>query len=368
MSFRARPILSVLLVLGMIQWTSAGERWWVFFRDKPGTTLGTPPSHLSKRALERRARILGSSMRFDESDLPVNPGYVSQVEAIGARVWTTSRWLNAVSIEANRSEIIKIRALPIVISVQPIRTFRKVPEPLRPLKGNFLLKNVKSTSLDYGSSLTQNQTLNAIPLHNLGVVGYGVFIGMVDDGYNFHRSHPALVPINIIAEYDFVQGDDSVSFAIGEPASQGFHGAATLSVLAGYDPGYIIGPAFGAEFALAKTEVDGSETLITEEDNYVQGLEWLESLGVDIISSSLGYFDADTSTYLYSQLDGRTATTTKAARTLARKGVLLVTAMGNEGTYQPRDPTKGFFPPAVSVSMPLKSGWLALTIAISAPK
>jgi len=152
---------------------------------------------------------------------------------------------------------------------------------------------------------------------------------MLDDGFNNHTTHPALKNIKVIAEYDFVQRDSNTSIAPGEYSSQGGHGGSTLSVIGGFDNGKLIGVAYGASFILAKTEIDSVEIKL-EEDLWVEGLEWEERLGAEIVSSSLGYNDW----YQYSDFNGLTATTTKAARVAARKGILVVNAMGNEGNYQ----------------------------------
>ncbi len=131
---------------------------------------------------------------------------------------------------------------------------------------------------------------------------------------------------------DFVYNDSNTTREPWEPLDEGDHGTGTFSVIGAYDPGNMIGAAFSASFALGKTENDSSETHI-EEDNYVAGLEWLERLGADIVSTSLGYkiFDQSTYSYRYKDLDGRTTIVARAASVAARKGVLLVTGMGNEG-------------------------------------
>ena len=170
-------------------------------------------------------------------------------------------------------------------------------------------------------------------MHNLGINGSGVVLGMLDDGFNNHTTHVALKNVHVIAEYDFVQHDNNTSLAPGEYVEQGIHGAGTLSSIAGFDAGTLIGGAYGVSVILAKTEIDSVEIHV-EEDNYVAGLEWMERLGADIASSSLGYrvFDSNTYSYTYNQLDGHTAIVSKAATVAAQKGLLLVTAMGNEGS------------------------------------
>jgi subtilisin family serine protease len=303
-------------------------RWWVSFHGREAPSRDDL-SHLTDRALHRRAKVLPADRLTDENDRPVSPSFLADLRVAGARVRTVSRWLNAASVEFDDvTAVTAVARLPFVLRVEPVRTIKRRPMPMSTAPmASPLLKSAVQTTLSYGSSMTQNTNIKAVDLHEVGVIGSGVFVGMLDDGFNYHREHPALSPIRVVAEYDFVQRDSNTSVQSPESVSQGYHGSATLGTVAGYLPGSLIGPAFGAQLALGKTEVAGSETAI-EEDYYVEGLEWLEALGVDIISTSLGYVDWYPS---YSFFDGQTATTTKAARQLARRGVLLVTAMGNEG-------------------------------------
>jgi len=138
---------------------------------------------------------------------------------------------------------------------------------------------------------------------------------------------------NVIAERDFINNDDTTANQPGDPSGQDSHGTLTMSILGSYMPGKIIGPAFKSSFILAKTEYVPTETQI-EEDWWAAGIEWMESNGVDVVSSSVGYniFDGG-SGYSWDNGDfnGKTAVTTKAAARAARLGVVVVTAMGNEG-------------------------------------
>jgi subtilisin family serine protease len=313
-------------------------RWWVSFH---GREVPTPAdlSHLTERALQRRAKVLPADRLTDENDRPVSPSFLADLRASGARIRTVSRWLNAASVEFDdAAAMTAVARLPFVSRVEPVRSMKRRPMPMSATPvASPLLKSSAQTTLSYGTSLTQNTNIKAVDLHEVGVIGAGVFVGMLDDGFNYHREHPALSPIRVVAEYDFIQRDSNTSVQSPESVTQGYHGSATLGTLAGYLPGSLVGPAYGATLALGKTEVGGSETAI-EEDYYVEGLEWLEALGVDIISTSLGYVDWYPS---YAFFDGQTATTTKAARQLARRGVLLVTAMGNEGHLRSDTSTTG---------------------------
>jgi hypothetical protein len=181
----------------------------------------------------------------------------------------------------------------------------------------------------YGNSYTQLIQIMVPPLHDLGYSGAGILIGVLDTG--FRKDHVAVSGLDIIAEHDFVFDDDDTQYDPSNPDDYSdSHGTAVLSLMAGNAVGELIGPAFGASFLLGKTEDTRSETPI-EEDYWVEGIEWMESQGADIVSSSLGYtrFDDDTG-YEFSDLDGNTAVTTIAADAAAVLGVLVVNAAGNE--------------------------------------
>jgi len=159
----------------------------------------------------------------------------------------------------------------------------------------------------------------------LGLDGCGVLVGMLDTGFNY-KTHEAFQHLKVLGEYDVINQDSVTSNEEGDPVSQQSHGTITLSALAGFKEGQLIGPAYGASFLLAKTEVTPTETVV-EEDNWVAGLEWMEQQGVDVVSSSLGYNDW----YDYSDMNGETAITTLAADIAAKKGVVVANSNGNEG-------------------------------------
>ena len=324
-------VYAILLIFAGESSQAQQRRFWITFRDRgeQARSVADPQSlGITERALWRRGKVLPGRNLVDELDLPVNPSYIRQLKAAGIAIRSTSRWFNAVSAELTDEQQIALSRLPYVSSIAPVRVFFRpqsdpapAPRPLQKLDG--------SIAVDYGASLTQLSNINVVEVHSAGITGTGVIVGMLDDGFNQHTVHPALKNIKVIAEYDFVQRDSNTSRSPGEYISQGNHGAGTLSVIGGYANGNLIGAAYGASFLLGKTEIDSVEIRL-EEDLYVEGLEWAERLGADVVSTSLGYNDW----YVYSNFDGKTAITTKAARIAARKGVLLVVAMGNEGNYQ----------------------------------
>ena len=320
-------------------------RYWVVFRDKGSRSVDlrslSPQSlGISARSMWRRSKVLPSDRLIDSYDLPVSEDYLNALRAAGFTIHATSRWLNAASVEADEARLPALRAIPSVQDIQLVHE-RRLPLPAgAKYHRHFLAKTQTSQGIDYGPSLQQLADIRISDLHKIGIIGSGIIIGMLDDGFDNHTTHVALKNIHVIAEHDFVQNDNNTSLAPGEYAGQGIHGAGTLSSIAGFDNGTLIGGAFGASMILAKTEIDSVE-IHQEEDNYVAGLEWMEQLGADIASSSLGYDIFDDSTrpnIYYPQKDGKTGTTSKAARVAASKGLLLCTAMGNEGWYRTINP------------------------------
>ncbi len=336
--------------------SQTSERYWIYFRDKgveahqllskSGDIKSLAQSlGISSRALQRRAKVLPHDRLIDESDLPVSEKYIRQIQAAGAKIHVVSRWLNAVSVEIQPKQIQAASSFPFVARIAPVRALVSPgPEPSSAPLVPLLQKSEHKTDLDYGASYTQLATEHITDLHALGIIGTGVIVGIIDDGFNNHRTHVALRNIHVLDEYDFIHNITDTQHQPWEDPNQGNHGAGVLSSIAGFDQGNLIGGAYGVSVILAKTEMDssGSADFGSEEDTYVAGLEWEERLGADIASSSLAYkeFDPPDTNYPYSSLNGHTTVVAKAASMAAQKGVLLCTAMGNEG-YQYNDSATG---------------------------
>ena len=209
---------------------------------------------------------------------------------------------------------------PFVKNIDPVLTGKR-----REIEFISQLRKTHSDPNFYGNSFNQLNQINVIQLHELGYTGNNVRILVLDSG--FYLDHEVFDSLNVIATYDFVNQDTIVSNEIGDPSNQHNHGTQVLSVLAGFKPETMIGSAYGAEFLLGKTE-DVSLEMPIEEDNYVIALEWGESLGADILSSSIGYIDW----YSQNDLDGSTARITQAVNIAIELGMVVVTAVGNSGT------------------------------------
>lgn len=309
-------------------------RAWVAFSDKGFKTPAARDAAIEQlaetygtRAIERRRLRRSAPGLFDEHDLPVAPAYIEAVVMSGARVRVTSRWLNAVSVDANREQLETIAALPFVARMQPVLRSRRIaPEPARfdaaaegplaPGRGF------------YGYAEGQLQQMNLLAVHAAGYTGEGVVIGVLDTG--FERSHVAFNhpshPLNVLAEWDFINNDGNTAIEPGDDGGQHSHGTLILGTLGAYQPDVFVGSAYNASFVLAKTE-DITGEYPAEEDFYVAGLEFVEQQGADLATSSLGYIDW----YTQANLDGQTAVTTIAVNIATLNGMHCCTAAGNQG-------------------------------------
>jgi len=331
---------------------SAGEaKYWVFFRDKGGRSLEKTSDQIqsarlgiSDKALKIRKKTREAGRLFDSSDLPVESAYVAALNRAGFRVKTKSRWLNAAVVITDAIRSRQLSVFPFVRMVRPVASFRdRVPETER--SGPRRLGKKNSGKYDYGTSETQVSQIHVPEVHGLGLTGKGIRIGMLDAGFDTENRR-AFRNTDIVAHRSFIDPEFLSVSSRSDTAGQKNHGTEVFSVIGGFDEGELIGPAFGASFALAETEWVSSETHI-EEDWWVAGIEWLvDSIGVDVVSTSLGYYTFDNGTgYTYADMDGRSCVTTVAANMAADRGVTVCASAGNEagtgwrGVLSPADGT-----------------------------
>jgi subtilisin family serine protease len=316
-----------------------GEKFvaWIYFRDKgPGKLqkMHEAKMTLNVKSLNRRLRH-GFENIVDEYDLPVYQPYVHLIEQYVHKIRHTSRWLNAVSVEASRQSLEMISEFRSVKKIDEVRVYTYSDPEVEPKTEPVRKAALKEIfAFDYGTSFAQVDLLNVPPLHDLGFSGRGVLICMLDGGFN-NLGHESLDHLDIVATWDFVNGDPLVFDEEGQMGT-GDHGTNTLGTLAGFEPGQLIGPAFGASFILGKTENNEYERHL-EEDHWIAGAEWADTLGADIISSSLGYRDQFTQgegDYSWQDMDGETTIVAKGANIAASRGILIVNSAGNEGRTQ----------------------------------
>jgi len=316
------------------------QKYWIFFRDKGPSSLSKRSAllneakqRLSAKALERRAKVLPENALVDETDIELYKPYLNELTSRGFEPLATSRWLNAASIFATTEDISALQNLPFVKNAQRVARLAIPPAPEIAPEPPTLYK-IAAHRFEYGNSLAQMEQIKATILHDAGIYGVGVITGMMDSGFRW-QNHEAFVHLRskIIGERDFVRNDNVTRDETGDPIGQDSHGTQTLSTLGGFMPGQLIGPGFGARFILAKTENIASETH-AEEDFWAQAIEWMESLGVDVTSTSLGYsaFDPGQTSYTPNDMNGKITIITKAAETAASKGVIVINSAGNEGS------------------------------------
>ena len=332
-------VLTLFVTAAVFAQTPA--KYWVAFTDKKGTpySIDKPEAFLSPRAIElRRAH----NIAIDERDLPVNPDYVRQVLALdtAARCFTTTKWLNGMTVYALREDMEEaIEKLPFVDSVQ--RT--DVPkEPLPPVGPAYVFPGSggqptfsyqsdiqKTNDFDYGNATMQVRVNNVQWLHRMGFRGEGMQMMILDGGFqnidtiscfeNLRNDH------RLLGARNFVEPEK-------DPMRKHSHGTMVLSCIASYLPGKLVGTAPMVQVYVAQTEESGSEDRV-EEDNWVAGVEYADSLGCQVLNSSLGYtvFDDSVNQRTYADMAGEVSRASRAATIAAAKGLLICNSAGNEG-------------------------------------
>jgi hypothetical protein len=310
---------------------------WVYFTDKGNNTdvyFRNPELVVSDKSLKRREKTLSKTNPITMKDIPLNQSYIRQIEVMGLKLKHESKWLNAVSGTVSRARINEISSLPFVSKLDVVYKLKKeiqpAPDKNKVMQGlNKILQPEGIYDLNYGDSYSEMEQIKIPEVHNLGITGQGVTICVMDAGFS-NLNHVAFDSINIIAEWDFVNNDPNVGNQ--SDSGDGSHGTETLSTIGGYAPGHLIGPAFNATYILAKTENTDSETPL-EEDNWIAALEWADSIGVDVTSTSLGYLDFDPPwpSYTWQDMDGETTIITNGADYATHLGIVVVNSAGNNG-------------------------------------
>lgn len=325
---------AALLVWGVaaalaVQGQSAPLHHWVAFAGKTDApnypySLDEPRAFLSDRALARRAR---QGIPVDQLDLPVAPAYVAAINALeGFRVVHTSRWLNGATVSIADS----------AVSLEPLWGLGFVSEVRRVEAGEGdggapgpqALEGPLSPA-DYGAGWDPLAQLGGEPLHALGFRGEGLWIGVLDAGF---ENVPTL---DVFAEARdqgrIREGRDIVGSTQGVYAHHR-HGTMVLGTMTGTAEGELIGTAPEATYYLYRTE-DAWREYEIEEDFWIVGAEHADSIGVDILNTSLGYslFDDSLMNHSPGQMDGRTARISRGMAIAATRGMLCVTSAGNSG-------------------------------------
>jgi len=299
------------------------KKYVVYFKDKQGFnpfTLANPGQFLSPRSVQRR---ITQNLPLDSTDLPVSLSYLDSLRLKGAVVLNPLRWLNGAIIDCPQNLIASLEQLPFVRNLNPLNSRKNVdPSPrIRSKNG--------TQNLAYGDSFTQNNMIGIDSMHARGFHGEDKLIAVLDAGFQNVNNHIAFSHLftnhKIVGVRDLVARDGTVY-------EDHWHGGAVLSNIAGFLPNKIIGGAYAASYYLIRTEDAATENEI-ECAYWAAGLELADSVGADILNSSLGYstFDTHSLDYTISMLDGKTTIASKAASMAARKGIVVVCSAGNEG-------------------------------------
>lgn len=320
-----KTLLIWCLFLGCFSLSAQQKDYFILFKDKPTTdfTMNNPSAFLSERAINRRTV---QKISVISQDLPVSKIYVEEVNKI-TRVRYSSKWLNGVLVRATNAQLNLIKSKPFFAGLLWSGDLKNAA-----LANEALAKKSKfeeTAIADFGLSDIQNKMLGIDKMHEAGFLGEGVLVGIFDSGFQNAQNLDIFKSLysdnRLLTTWDFVSDELSV-------VNDHNHGTSVLSVLAANQSGTFVGAVPKATFALFRTEDVFSETRI-EELYWLLAAERADSLGVDVINSSLGYysFDNPAQNYEISDLDGNTTLITKAADWAASKGIIVVTSAGNEG-------------------------------------
>ena len=331
-----KRLFTLLVLLGLffsIKAQVAPDKYWVQFTDKNNTpySINKPEEFLSDRAIQRRQDY---GIAIDQYDIPVNTSYLQAVAQTGATILNPSKWLNGVTVEVTSTSVLQaVEALPFV---QKTRVLEDDPIKQRIKEDTYFSDNFVPVSENnndirsyYGYATPQIQQLNGIALHTLGFKGQGMWIGICDAGYDYVDQHEAFQ--SMYNENRFLGAKDFV-YKNGVVYTESSHGTSCLGLMAGNVPDKYVGTAPLASYFLCRTENVNSENVL-EEYNWVSAAEYLDSIGIDVISTSLGYITFDNSQFdhVYSDLDGETCVITIGSEIACSRGILCITSAGNDG-------------------------------------
>jgi len=290
---------------------NAQSKYWVFLSNKNGSTFD-PYQYFDTKAIERYQNTKVSL--YDSTNFPLNENYVSKISELVNEITSESRWFNCLAVSATESQMEELKHLTFVKSIEPIYL------------------QTYTTEFDYDTTLTisedellvkQLARMNGKAFKDNNFDGTGIRIAIFDAGFPNVDKNPAFADIRnenrIIKTYDFAKKKDNVY-------DYNAHGSMVMSCIGGKVGDKQIGLATGAEFLLARTEIESEP--FSEEENWLAAVEWADKNGAQIINSSLGYTE---SRYFTSDMNGKTSLVARAANLAARKGMLVVNAMGNDG-------------------------------------
>ncbi len=326
-----KKIIFFLFILWNVVAFGQIEDAWIYFDDKPQANyyLANPLEMLSQRALDRRT---AQNIALDFTDVPIHQAYIDQIiDAELVEVKAKSKWMNALHVRGTEANVSLLLNLPFVESISfANKALNNQAASLTATSFPIQHKQLDTSEVyAYGNSESQIQLHNGHLLHQEGFTGEGKIIAVIDNGFigvdtalPFQRLHTENL---ILGGYDFVNRNEN--FYTG-----GNHGTRVLSTIGAFQEDELIGTAPNAQYYLFITEDNTSETPL-EESLWVEAAELADSLGVDIINTSLGYsvFDNPSYNYTYADMDGVTTFISRGANHAFSKGIICVTAAGNSG-------------------------------------
>lgn len=317
-------VFALNICLGTFAQVTPGDtlKYRISLKDKAATdySLQKPEMYLSKKSIERRKR---QGLEIDSTDLPVCKKYVDAIRKKGVHVLVTGKWDNFVTVSCNDSMLIaEIAGLPFVRSTE--RVWRGVAK--RASERDSLINKPLRTDSLYGPAITQIKMSHADRLHEAGFKGQGMTIAVIDAGFHNVDKIEAMKNINILGTRDFVNPEADIY-------AESSHGMSVLSCMAMNQPNVMIGTAPEASYWLLRSEDEYSENLV-EQDYWAAAIEFADSVGVDLVNTSLGYysFDDPAKNYRYRDLNGHYALMSREAAKAADKGIVVVCSAGNSGS------------------------------------
>ena len=322
-----RLVLAALILTTAVgasaQFTSTDTlKYRISLTDKAATTysIRQPEKFLSKKSIDRRLR---QKLAIDSTDLPVCKKYVDAIRKKGVHILVTGKWDNFVTVSCNDSMLIhQIAKLPFVRSIEQVWQGKVTAATKR----DSLINNPQRSDSLYGPAITQIEMSRANLLHDAGFKGQGMTIAVIDAGFHNADSIAAMRNIRVLGVKDFVNPDADIY-------AESSHGMSVLSCIGMNQPHVMVGTAPEASFWLLRSEDEYSEHLV-EQDYWAAALEFADSVGVDVVNTSLGYyaFDDPSKDYRYCDLDGKFALMSRQAAKAADKGMVIVCSAGNAGS------------------------------------
>lgn len=323
--------LLFVLVFGMLK--AQTDLVFVFFKDKPNSSsfFTNPLSELSQKSLDRRSNL---GIALINQDAPIEASYIQNIQNLGFSLTDKSKWLNGVAVNANAAQIALLKSQPYVDHVE---NFNKL-NPLGKIstvknKDNKWAKWASSlVNFNYANAAQQIDQINLRPLHIAGYTGTGISIAVIDTGFPLVDTGSAFARLRnngqIKGGYNFISKNTDIY-----NTSLNAHGANCMGIIGGYIDNEFVGSAPDADFYLYATE-NASVEIPEEELYWLEAAEEADRVGVDIITSSLGYSEFDNPKYNYSYADmtGQKSFVARAAQIASEKGIFVLAAAGNEAT------------------------------------